>query len=361
MEQLSLRASYAGPVSDRYATGVVAAVTLIALICLAFIVPVPYVAMRPGPAFNTLGDFGKKHMFTVSGAETYATKGALRFTTVSVTSSDAHVTLADALLDVIDPDTEVLPRDLVYQQGTTTKQNEEESAAQLASSKDNSRVAALRAAGFTVPEVARVVEVVTGQPADGRLEVDDVIVAIDGTATARADEVVAQLKEHEPGTDVVVTVIRGTSRLSVQVPTVKAESGGGARVGVILRSTFDYPVTIKNNVDDSIGGSSAGMMFALAIYDLLTPGALTGGLDIAGTGEIGADGEVGPIGGIRQKMAGAAPNGADYFLVPAGNCDDALRGADDGMRLVKVATLQDAIDAISRLAKDPRADVPACG
>lgn len=347
--------------SDRYATGVVAAVTLIALICLAFIVPVPYVAMRPGPAFDTLGDFDKKHMFTLSGADAYPTTGALRFTTVSVTSSDAHFTLADALLGVINPDAEVLPRDLIYHQGTTTKQNEEESAAQLASSKDSSRVAALRAAGFTVPELTRVVEVVKGQPADGRLEVDDVIVAVDGAATARADQVVAQMKAHEPGSDVVVTVIRDAERVSIQLPTVKAESGGGSRVGVILRRAFNYPVTITNNVDDSIGGASAGMMFALAIYDLLTPGALTGGLDIAGTGEIGADGEVGPIGGIRQKMAGAARFGADYFLVPADNCRDALRGDGDGMRLVKVETLDGAIEAIEELAKDPKADVPACG
>jgi PDZ domain-containing protein len=101
-------------------------------------------------------------------------------------------------------------------------------------------------------------------------------------------------------------------------------------------------------------------MFALAIYDRLTPGALTGGHDVAGTGEITADGTVGPIGGIRQKMAGAADGGAKIFLVPAANCAEAAKGDDHGMQLVKVSTLATAIDALEALAKDPEATVPRC-
>jgi PDZ domain-containing protein len=346
-------------VSDRYATGVVAALTLIALVCLAFIVPVPYIAMRPGPAFNTLGDFGSKHMFGVRGAETYPTKGALRFTTVSVSSSAAHFTLAEALLGVINPDVELLPRELVYREGSTSKENKQESATELASSKDNSRVAALRAAGFAVPEVSRVVAVTKGAPADGKIRVGDVIVKVDDKDTRTSDRVVAAVRRHQPGTDVALTVRRGAELVTVHLSTTSAP-GGGSRVGVALHRAFSYPVTITNNVDDSIGGSSAGTMFALAIYDLLTPGSLTGGLDVAGTGEIDADGVVRPIGGIRQKMAGAAHDGADYFLVPAANCSDALRGDDDGMRRVKIATLRDAIDSIEKLAADSQAEVPTC-
>lgn len=346
--------------SDRYATGVVAAVTLIALVGVAFLIPVPYVAMRPGPAFNTLGNFGDKHMFTIKGAATFPTKGGLRFTTVSVSSADARVPLGSALQGVVDPDIEVLPRELIYRNGSTPTQNKQQGASELTSSKDNSRVAALRAAGYRVTESARIVAVAKGAPADGRLRVGDVVVAVDGTNTPRTAQVVEKVQAHRPGSSVAITVRRSGRLLTLDVGTMKAPDGSGARVGVALRRVFRYPLTITNNVDDSIGGSSAGTMFALAIYDLLTPGALTGGLDVAGTGEIDVDGHVGAIGGIRQKMAGAARAGADFFLVPAGNCSDALRGDDDGMRLIRITTLKGAIDAIKKLAADPSAKVPAC-
>jgi PDZ domain-containing protein len=101
-------------------------------------------------------------------------------------------------------------------------------------------------------------------------------------------------------------------------------------------------------------------MFALAIYDRLTPGSLTGGREVAGTGEITPDGTVGPIGGIRQKIAGAADDGAKVFLVPAANCAEAAGGDDHGLRLVKVSKLDDAIDTLEALAKNPKASVPQC-
>ncbi len=132
------------------------------------------------------------------------------------------------------------------------------------------------------------------------------------------------------------------------------------RIGVGLRSRFDFPIEITNNVGEEVGGPSAGSMFALAIYDRLTPGALTGGLDVAGTGEVSSDGTFGPIGGIRQKMAGAAQDGAEIFLVPTANCADALEGDDRGMRLVKVSTLTAAIDSLEALAKNRKASVPTC-
>jgi PDZ domain-containing protein len=103
------------------------------------------------------------------------------------------------------------------------------------------------------------------------------------------------------------------------------------------------------------------MIFALAIYDKLTAGALTGGVTVAGTGEITADGEVGPIGGIQQKVVGAADTGASIFLVPADNCAEVLDGEfDEDLRLVRVETLDDAIRSLETLAEDPSAEVATC-
>src|SRR5690606_18670557 len=103
-----------------------------------------------------------------------------------------------------------------------------------------------------------------------------------------------------------------------------------------------------------------GLMFALAMYDELTQGSLTGGEVIAGTGSITDDGEVGPIGGIRQKIAGAAAADATTFLTPSGNCAEAAGGDDHGLRLVRVKTFDQAVNTLEKLADDPDAEVPLC-
>jgi PDZ domain-containing protein len=165
----------------------------------------------------------------------------------------------------------------------------------------------------------------------------------------------------EPGDTVTIGYVRDGEQGTVEIVTrPDAVDKDLPRIGVMLRSVFDFPITITNNVGEQVGGPSAGTMFALAIYDRLTPGSLTGGRKVAGTGEIAADGTIGAIGGIRQKIAGAADGGAKIFLVPADNCAEASSGDDHGMRLVKVSQLDDAIDSLEELADDSKASVPQC-
>ena len=110
---------------------------------------------------------------------------------------------------------------------------------------------------------------------------------------------------------------------------------------------FDPPFDVSINLGQDIGGPSAGLIFSLAIYDKITPGALTGGRNIAGTGTIDVDGNVGEIGGIQQKIAGAYGDGARTFLVPAANCAEAAGSSlADDVELIKVATLDQAVDAL---------------
>jgi PDZ domain-containing protein len=85
-------------------------------------------------------------------------------------------------------------------------------------------------------------------------------------------------------------------------------------------------------------------MFALGLYDLLTPGDLTSGRTIAGTGEIGVDGTVYPIGGVGEKVVAAAADGATVFLVPTDNLADARKAVGDrSIELVPIATFADAL------------------
>ena len=346
----------------RYATLVVAGVALVALTCVAFLVPVPYVTMRPGPAFDTLGEIGGEPMFTFGDdVKTYPTSGTLDFTTVSVGRSGTPLSLGEAVAAFFTDDVAVVPHDFVYPDDESDADSRSEGAAQLSGSKDSSRVAALRAAGYTVDGSPEVVDVPKDGAAAGLLEKGDLVDAVDGTRTATTTAVVEAVGKIEPGDRVRLDVVRDGDERTVEV-TTRADPADPdvPRVGIVLGTEWDFPVDIENNVGDQVGGPSAGTMFALAIYDRLTPGELTGGRTVAGTGEITPEGRVGPIGGIRQKMAGAAADGASVFLVPAENCAEAADGDDHGMRLVKVTTLEDAIDSLEALAKDPDATVPQC-
>jgi len=300
-------------------------------------------------------------MLSVEGVQTYTTDGVLDFTTVSVTSPNGNVSFASAIRAWFDSDVDLVPKDLLYPDGETAEESDAASAAQLASSKDNSTVAALRAVGYQVPEQAQVAGVAADSAADGVLQEGDVIRAVDGAPVTTPQQVVDAVGALTPGDDVTLTYERDGATQDATLTTRAAEEDPDVpRVGVSLASSFDLPISVDNNVGDSIGGPSAGTMFALAIYDMLTPGSLTGGQRIAGTGEITADGVVGPIGGVRQKMAGANADGADVFLVPAANCTEAANGDDFGMTLVKVTDLEDAISSLESLAADPSADVPGC-
>jgi PDZ domain-containing protein len=125
-------------------------------------------------------------------------------------------------------------------------------------------------------------------------------------------------------------------------------------IGIFLLPDFDLPVDVDIQAGN-IGGPSAGLMFALSIVDSLTPEDLTAGAIIAGTGAIDAEGNVGAIGGIRQKIVGALHRdegpAATVFLVPEGNFAEARSApVDDEILLVPVRTLGEALDVLATLA-----------
>ena len=184
------------------------------------------------------------------------------------------------------------------------------------------------------------------------------LVKVDGDAATSADAVRAAVQRHQPGDTFPVVVRRGGTERTVTART--GESGGRTALGIGLRLDYDLPVDVTLRTGN-VGGPSAGLLFSLAIYDVLTPGELTGGKEIAGTGTMSDTGQVGPIGGIRQKLVGAERSGADYFLAPADNCPEVVGHVPDGLQVVKVATFDEGLAAVrtSRPATPPRC--PSCG
>jgi PDZ domain-containing protein len=147
------------------------------------------------------------------------------------------------------------------------------------------------------------------------------------------------------GTALTIGYTRAGKPGTVAVTTKTDKAGDPPRIGVEINEKQPHPFTVKIDLDE-IGGPSAGLMFTLGIIDKLRPADLTGGKIIAGTGTIDDEGNVGPIGGIPQKLVGAKAAGAQIFLVPIDNCAEALKNAVPGLPMAQVATVDDALTAL---------------
>ncbi|EIV95749.1 PDZ domain-containing protein [Frankia sp. QA3] len=338
---------------------VVASVLALALLVVGLWMPVPFVTLAPGPVTDTLGAVDGTRLITIEGRRTFPTSGRLELTTVEETPK---LNLVSALQDWIDDDRAVVPTELIRPRGSSQEQVQQENAQAMLDSQDQATAAALAQLGIAA--TGRSVAVYTvpdGSPAAGKLATGDVVTQVNGVAVTTQDQLRAQIGKARPGTAVTVAYKRGSKPATVSIITRPAtDDPSRAMIGITTTEKRTYPFTVRIRLSD-VGGPSAGLMFAMGIVDLLTPGALTGGKTIAGTGTITAAGEVGPIGGIQQKVLGAKASGASIFLVPAANCADA-RSVDSGsgLRLVKVDTLAGALKAVDALRTNPAASVPSC-
>ena len=348
--------------SRRAATLIFASVLILILGMVGAFIPVPYVALRPGPTTDTLGDLGKTQLIQITGAPTYPAKGHLNFVTVAYQGGPGNrIDLFTALRGWIDPDVAIVPEEAIFPKNVSTKKVEQENTEEMASSQEAATAAAMRELHKPTVTTVAVDSVQKGMPADGRLRAGDRIVAIGGTKIRQVTDVSGLIGKSKVGQTVHFTVERGGKQLPADVRTVPSHdrtNPGRPVVGVILKEKFQFPIQVKISVGD-VGGPSAGLMFSLGIYDKLTPGDLTGGRFVAGTGTITPEGRVGPIGGIQQKMVAARDAGATIFLTPTQNCADAVASDPKGLRLVRVDTMHGALEALSALRTGQGA-IPAC-
>jgi Lon-like protease len=329
------------------------------LAALMMLLPVPYVILRPGPVLNTLGTEGGKPLISVSGHATYPATGQLDLTTVSELGGTGRpVSLLTAVRSWLDRSTAVLPRDAVIPKGQTPKQTDEQNRLQMASSQENATAAALSTLGIEVPTELRVAGVDPDAKVGVTLKADDVITAVGGVRVADLKALSDQLQNVRPGQRAVVTVKRGSETVTLRTLTGVGNSGRTIlRIYIAPKFTFPFQVRIQI---ENIGGPSAGTMFALGIIDLLTPGNLTGGKRIAGTGTMDATGTVGPIGGIQQKLVGARRAGAAYFLAPVDNCDQVRGHIPDGLTVVRIGTLAQAQAAVQAIGNGQAGGLAGC-
>ncbi|MFL4906919.1 PDZ domain-containing protein [Streptomyces sp. MMS24-I2-30] len=358
----------------RTATMLASTLMLIALLCAGVLLPVPYSEMSPGPTVNTLGEHDGEPVLQVSGHQTYPATGHLNMTTVRVTSADYKMNLVEAVYGWLAHDDKVVPHDTLYPEGQTEEQSTQENAEEFSQSQESAKVAALKELGIPVQSWVIVSTVVKDSPAEGRLHAGDVIKAVDGAPVKQPSDVAELVTKHKPGQDVAFTIIPAkeqaaaekehrtpTATQDVTITTKASDDTGPKRaiVGISAGTDHTFPFTIDIKLAD-VGGPSAGLMFSLGIYDKLTPGNLTGGKFVAGTGTIDDNGKVGPIGGIEMKTVGARDKGAQYFLTPADNCAAAAKDTPSGLTLVKVKTMKDALGALTDIRNGDTAALPKC-
>jgi Lon-like protease len=333
-------------VSRRALTTILAIVLAVGLAAAAAWQQVPYVVLSPGPAFNTLGTVGASEVLTITGGKTYPTDGALDATTVSVTD---RVSLFEALRGWLSRDDAVVPRELIYPPEQTQRQTDQQNAEDMRQSQDDATVAAMKILGIPGMIQVSVGAITAKGPSDGRLRVGDILTTVDGKLVKDVNSLRQLISDRTPGARVVIGYTRsGKPGKVTLITTATTTTEHRAVIGIQAATSSHFPIDVDIKLQD-VGGPSAGLMFALGILDKLEPGSLTGGRVVAGTGEIDPEGKVGAIGGIAQKMRGALRAKATAFLVPAANCAEARATRPDGLTLLRVSTLQDALTGLREL------------
>ena len=329
----------------------IALVVILVLLTFAVIasatVTVPYAMVRPGSTRPVT------EQVLVEGAPSYPPEESIAYTTVSI----GQATLIEALAGWLDDDVDVVPIDAV-RGGRSDEENDRYNAQLMDTSKLVAIAVALERLGHDV-DIRTTGAVVRGfaaeGPAEDALELDDVIVAVDGQPVDEPGEVGALLQPGGPGATHTLTVERppgSTTHVDVDIATIPAsDDPERAIIGIAAEDRIvgaDLPIDVTID-SGTVGGPSAGLAFTLAVLDVLTPGELTGGHKVAVTGTMNLDGTVGPVGGGAQKAITVRDSGFEVFLVPEAEVDEVRDAVGDDVEVIAVGTLEDALEALDSL------------
>ncbi|MEA2973452.1 MAG: Lon-like protease [Actinomycetota bacterium] len=301
-------------------------------------VSLPYDSIGPGSARAV------NSVVTVEGHPSYPPRGQLLYTTVAVRE---RVNPYEALAGWLDPDTDVIPEEKV-RGDISTDDFKRMNVEAMADSKTTAQLLALRHLGFTdLGDGAEIVDVDPDLPAASLLRAHDVIVGVDDRTVAGSADAVAGIQAREPGDVLHLRLDRDGQIVEVDAPLGRSDDGGpllGVRLSTRVKLPFDIEID-----SGKVVGPSAGLAYALELLDVLTPGELTGGRVVAATGDLQADGTVGPIGGVAQKAVTVRRAGAEVFLVPRANLDEAKTRAGSGVQVLPVDSFDDALHVLSTL------------
>lgn len=315
---------------------------LLVVVLGSYVVPSDEYIFLPDPAHPV------SPLVTVPGGHD-PSKGGIYFVDVVVRKAS----LLEKLLGGLHEGADLYPARAVNPPGVDDSQRRRIDLQDMQNSQLVAAAVALRAAGRKVvirSTGAKVDAVEAGEPAVGKLEPDDVITAIDGKQVKSPADVFAAMKDRKIGSTVAFSIRRGKKSLVERIRTVASKTGPRrAIVGILLAPQLDIHLPLKIRIDaGGVGGPSAGLAFALEVLEQLGRNVVREH-KVAATGEIFADGSVGPIGGIKQKTIGARRAHVDAFLVPAGDNAQEARKYARGLRIIPVETFPQALRALATL------------
>jgi PDZ domain-containing protein len=288
---------------------------------------------------------------------TYPPGGSFLLTTVV---SQTPITAGQWFLGLLTPAIRLVPPERIVPPDSTPQEIALRNHQMLTDSRQTATAVGLALAGY--PATIRgqgvlVTSVLPDSPAKNLLEPGDIITAIDNQPVESTGDLTGYLRDLPAGPPPTVQLrlqrADATASETVSLPLMSpAEPDLPPRIGITIdEAGFDIelPFPVEIVPQKIIGGPSAGLMFALTVYNLATPEDLTGGRIVAGTGTINPDGTVGPIGGVQQKVAGAELAGAEYFLSPPENYQDALAAARR-IKVIEVSTAAEAVEFLHNLS-----------
>jgi len=305
---------------------------------LSVVVKLPYFSEGPGPAHNVVP------LIKVEEHRTYPTSDRILLTTVSF--SGDRLTPLGLVRAWLDPKEDIVPEHDYLSPGETLQQESElQGYAMDQSQLDATVVVLTEVAGYPKNHGAgALIEgTLEGCDAFGKLFPGNVVTSVDGQPVPDGHAASRLIDAVPTGEPIWFEAQAGEKSVTVELVRKPCGPRDENLVGVSLTNNFPFEVSMSSG---GVGGPSAGLMFGLGLYDLLTPGDLTGGAVVAGTGELWPDGTVHPIGGVQKKIYGAKAAGAETFLVPTDNSEEAKRAGVGGIRLVPVSSFEEALAAL---------------
>ena len=291
-------------------------------------------------------------MVEVPAQQRYQPEGQFLLTTVF---AQTPITVGQWIFGQLSPAVKLVPPERIVPIDTTVEEIAQRSLRLLDNSQPPAIVVGLRLAGYEVETTTLGVvisSVLSESPANQVLQAGDIIIGLNGQTIGTVADLLAGLKQPNLSEPIRLKIDRAGQIIKVETPLMpRTEPDQPPRIGIGVEEAgfeADLPFPVEINPQKISGGPSAGLMFALTVYNLVTFEDLTGGRIIAGTGTINLDGTVGPIGGVQQKVAGATLAGAEYFLSPPENYEDAKAVAHQ-IKVVKVATAEEAVEFLQSL------------
>ena len=347
-------------VSAKRGLGFFIALTFFLGLVTLVVLPTPYLIERPGPAFDVLGEVDGQPVIQIQNQQSYESEGQLDVLTVSIVGRPERTpSWIEIGLAWLDAKQKVVPVEALYPPNRTSEEIRAESSAMMEVSQQDAIAAALGYLNYETPREIYIAQVTADSPSSGKLVAADFVISVDGQRLTSIEQLRTIITAWDEVSSVEVKVNRNGIEVTEEVTPVK-DAEGDYRLGILVGYKYDFPIDVELQLGE-VGGPSGGLMFALGIIDRLTPGDMTGGLHVAGTGTIQQSGVVGPIGGVVFKLYGAKAAGATVFLAPAGNCPEIVGNVPDGLRVVKIDKLSDAVSALEKLSKNQDlASLPSC-